>query len=352
MVTMKPRVEVYVGPRHDLVHTSLVMTGLCALADRGAIALEVSEPRQPSDRWLIGDPIVLVLDVHGSMPTRLAIDLRDGEGWSSPILERVDHYFKRAYSTSEAERLRTRTSARLAPFGLNYPCRSRASAMRVMRSIGFSLARLGRDGLARTRSYLRVPPPAAFEQSPSVAVEPRVSFQTRVWAPEDAPPGEAELVNAERVAMVRALKKEFGPAFVGGLMPTPYARDHYPDDLTPHSSKNTDYLRLTRQCLIGVYTRGLEHSLAFKLGETLAASQCLVSVPLRYELPVPLERDRHFVEFNGIDGCLEACHRLLADRAWAQEMRDNNHAYYLDQVEPAAHLADVLQRVGVSAPAA
>ncbi len=341
---MKPRVELYVGPAHDLVHTSLVLTGLCALADRGDIGLDVRYPRAPDDRWLIGDPVVLVLDVHAVSSTRIAIDLRDGEGVSSPIIDRVDHYLKRAFHAAEADRVAQRTRARLAPFGLNYPCRSRRSTVRSLSTLGAALAWSGRMGIARIRQFLRVPPQAAFEQLPSVAVQPRITFQTRVWAPEDAPPGEADLVNAERVAMVRALRREFGPAFVGGLMPTPFALQHFAADVTAHSAKNVDYLRMSRQCLIGVYTRGLEHSLAFKLGETLAASQCLVSIPLRYSLPVPLERDRHYLQYTTIDECLAACHRLLDDRPLAQRMREENHLYYHEQVEPAAHLADVLRR--------
>ena len=151
--------------------------------------------------------------------------------------------------------------------------------------------------------------------------------------------------------MVRALKREFSDRFIGGLAATDYANERYPDDLTPHSSKNRDYVRLKRRCLIGIYTRGLEHSLAFKLSETFAASQCLVSVPLRYGLPAPLEIGRHYLEFETIDGCIAACHRLLKDLDAAQSMRRANHDYYTREIAPAAHIQRVLDRVAaVGAP--
>jgi hypothetical protein len=152
-------------------------------------------------------------------------------------------------------------------------------------------------------------------------------------------------VNAERVAMVRALKARFGDRFIGGLVPTPFAKEKYVDDLTPHSSKYAEYLRIKKRCLISVYTRGVEHSLAFKLGETFAASQCLVSVPLRYRLPVPIETGRHYLEYEGVDACIAACERLLADPVLAQSMRRANHDYYQREIEPVAKVTRVFERV-------
>jgi hypothetical protein len=346
---MMLRVEVFVGPAHDLIHTSRVLTGFCALAERGAIALSYHFPRDEANRWLVGDPMVIVFDVHDAGVTRVAIDLRDGEGVSYPITERVQWYFKRAYYPVECARLGPLAS-RMRPFGLNYGCRSARSAARLLFTVGGAIALTGRVGLDRIRQYLLTPAPEVFEQAPETHVEPLVAFQTRLWAPHEVAPEEAEPLNAERVNLVRALKREFGPRFVGGLVPTTFAQQHYAADLTPHSSKYVEYLAIKKRCLISVYTRGVEHSLAFKLGETFAASQCLVSVPLRYELPQPLEPDRHYLPFDTVEQCVAACHRLLGDARLAAEMRQANHRYYVEQVEPAAHLARVLTAVA-SVPA-
>jgi hypothetical protein len=345
---MTPHVDVFVGPRHDLVHTSLVLTGFCELASRGAISLRYRCPKGESDRWLIGDPIVLVFDVHGAKTTRVAVDLRDGEGISQPIVDLVRWYFKRSFYPPELQSFEPERRDRMLAFGLNFPCRSVRSSARLLASIGGPIALSGRAGLQRLRHYLSTPSPSALEQGPEVPVEPWVHFQPRLWSPDEAP-GESEAVNADRVTLVRALKREFGERFVGGLAATKHAREHYPDDLTPHSSKVHDYLRLKQRCLIGIYTRGLEHSLAFKLSETFAASQCLVSVPLRYGLPAPLESGRHFLEFDTVDGCIAACHRLLSDAELARSMRRANHEYFVREIEPAAHVQRVLDRVAAGA---
>jgi hypothetical protein len=341
---MTHSVTVYVSPRHDLIHTSLLHTGFCELAARGAIALRYRRP-SGADAWLAGDPIVVCFDVEGAAPVRVAVDLRDGEGSSWPIIDRVDRYLKRAFYRPEVERLPPQHGVKLAPFGLNFGCRNGASTWRLLQTIGLPLAAVGKAGLSRLRQYLLTPPISAFELDPSVAVSPRVTFQTRLWTEDEVAPGEAAPLNADRVAMVRALKQAFGDRFAGGLVPTPFALATYPGDVTPHSSKYSDYLKLRKQCLVGVYTRGVEHSLAFKLGETFAASQCLVSVPLRYELPSPIEEGRHYLSFNTPDQCVAACHRLLDDPALASAMRYANHEYYAREVEPAAHVMRMLDRI-------
>ena len=336
-------VVVFVSPDHDLYHTSRVFTGFTALASRHAIRLRFEVPAGDS-RWLAGDPIVVCFEVRSGPRHRIALDLRDGLGISRPIIDRVDRYFKRAYYTPEVSALEPYLAAKVQPFGLNYGCRSARSALRVISKVGPPLLRRGRSGVQRLRQYLATPPPQAFEQGPDVALEPHVMFQTRLWTPQEIPPDEVEPLNESRVAMVRALKQAFGTRFIGGLVPTPFARANYPEDLTPHSSRYREYLALKKRCLISVYTRGVEHSLAFKLGETIAAAQCLVSVPLRYELPSALREGENYLAFDTTSEAVNACQRLIDDAGLARRMRYANRDYYLREVEPGAHIANILSR--------
>lgn len=340
-------ITAFVGPDHDLVHTSLLLTGLCALARSGAIGLRLRRPAA-ADSWLVGDPIVMCLDVAQETTTRVAIDLRDGEGISEPIVDRVQWYLKRAYYPVEIERLPRGLGAKLLPFGLNYGCRSAVSTARMLLAVGVQVAARGRAGVGRLREYLNTPPPHVFEQSPDVAVEPLITFQTRLWTRDEAPATEVDELNNGRVAVIRALKQAFGDRFLGGLVPTAFARAHYPGDLTPHSSRYAEYLAIRKRCLVGVYTHGVEHSLAFKLGETFAASQCLVSEPLRYGLPVPLTPGVNYLLFNTPDECVAQCRQLLADPALAARMRRANHDYYRNEIEPAAHVQRILDRLRVA----
>ena len=126
-------------------------------------------------------------------------------------------------------------------------------------------------------------------------------------------------------------------------MPTPLALERYPNDVTRHPSRYAAYLALKKRFLISIYTRGVEHSLAFKLGETLAASQCLVSVPLRYELPQPLVEGENYLSFDTPDQAVDACQRLFRDSRLA--LRSRGQPCVPAGVEPARHLANVLKGV-------
>ena len=128
-------------------------------------------------------------------------------------------------------------------------------------------------------------------------------------------------------------------------MPTDFARRHYADVILERAFRRKEYIRMTQRCLVGIYTRGLHHSLAFKLPEYLAASMCIVSDPLRNELPQPLVAERHFLEFRTPEECAAQCERLLRDPDTARAMRCENRAYYRRWVAPPEHLLDCLERV-------
>jgi hypothetical protein len=170
-----------------------------------------------------------------------------------------------------------------------------------------------------------------------------VVFQTRVWEPHDTT-DDADQVNQERVDLVRALRDALGERFVGGLVPTPFAAKNFPDAVTPHDASRAGYVQMSKRSLVGVYSRGLHHSLAFKLAEYLAASKCVVSTPFRNELPAPLVEGTNYLEFDGIEQCVAQCRRLLADADLAAEMRRRNREYFLREVEPASHMRRCLDR--------
>jgi hypothetical protein len=89
--------------------------------------------------------------------------------------------------------------------------------------------------------------------------------------------------------------------------------------------------------LIGIYSRGVHHSIAAKLPEFLAASQGIVTEPIRNELAVPLTEGLHYLPFATPSECVAACRRLLEDPMLASTMRRANHDYYIKYVEPTAY---------------
>jgi hypothetical protein len=184
---------------------------------------------------------------------------------------------------------------------------------------------------------------ADFERAPTDALEPTIVFQSRVWEPDEAAPGESEAINETRVGVIRALKATLGDRFRGGLVPTPLALARYPNEVTSLPCRRRLYTKMSKRNLIGIYTEGLFGSTAYKMAEYLAASQCVVAEPPRNELSTPLVAGRHFLPFRNAEECVAACQRLLADQDLATAMRRANNEYYRAEVEPLAHMRKVLE---------
>jgi hypothetical protein len=201
------------------------------------------------------------------------------------------------------------------------------------------------------RAYFGLPRPEAYERAASDVIKPVIIFQTRVWEEQDAVAEAAGGVNEGRLALVRALRSAFGERFRGGLVPTPYAVARYPDLVVRDQFRRSEYIAMSRQCLVGVYTRGLHYSNAFKLAEYLAASQCIVGERLRQQLPEPLVEGKNFLPFATIEECLAGCDRLLSAPGLAADMQAANHAYYRQEAEPAAHMLGCCRRIMSAASA-
>ncbi len=285
----------------------------------------------------------------------MAIDLYDrSDVLSIELLQRCDVYLKRSYYPADVERLPKALQPKVVPFGLNYACRTAKSAVwtlarlgptytvRLLRALCRGRVALGEEAGIYLK-YLATPNAVDFERCPHVELERSVLFQTRVWEPGSAAEN-VEPLNETRVALVRALRKEFGRRFVGGIVPTVYAMRHYPDVITRNPCRRDRYLAFSGRSLIGVCSRGLDHSLPFKLPEYLAASKCIVSEALRNTLPVPLVAGSHYLQFSTVDECVSQCAELLRRPELAKELRSASWEYYRKEVAPDAHMANCIDR--------
>jgi hypothetical protein len=274
-----------------------------------------------------------------------------------------DVYFKRSYDSAWVATLDPPMRCKVLPYGLYYPVSSSHERASIKRSliytfytgkvgsnpIGFlrQLALPFWDALRGRASKARgkIPRLQDLVAGPDEAADAKIYFPTRVWDPATAvDPDEKHAINEARVAVIRALKKEFGERFIGGLRESEFVRRTYPDCISHYSTKKADYLDLLRQNLVAVTTTGLVSSTGAKFPEYLAASRCIVSEPLRYEIPYAIIPGTHYLPFATPDECVAACDRLLRDSGFAAEMRHANHQLFMSEVEPTATMRNVLRR--------
>jgi hypothetical protein len=353
------RLVLHINSTHGLLyHGAKILSGLDALRRRGVVRLHVQVEEESPGRVLMVDAI----DVESGIERRLGFELSDHSTFLCETgLDECDVYFKRNLYAPHITALRPEERAKIVPFGLNYGCANRGSRAWVLAHWGWGVAktlrRSPRAGASRMRAWLNelkvyaaLRAPSAFEQAPDVAVTAAVLFQTRVWPPEESSE-HLDRINEERVALIRELRKALGSRFRGGIVPTPFARRRYPDVLLPEGYRHGNYIQVMQRYLVGITTRGLHDSIAFKLPEYLASSLCIVSEPVRNELPQPLVAGQHYLAFRSADECIGQCERLLSHPAEAQEMRRDNCNYYHRWVAPPEHLLDCFSRaLGDGAP--
>jgi hypothetical protein len=319
-----------VARQFDLFHGSRVITGLSQLS--GPFTVECAS-------W-ITNRLSLQVETCG---LRIGIELSDhSDVFDEELLARSDLYFKRSYYEPDLARIATGLRSKIMPLGLNYACRSHIV---LLRTLGFFKIRpVSHHELYRT---LVMPHYSVYEYAPDAPCEASILFQARLWSPADAP-GDAD-VNQKRVELLRALRRAFGRRVVGGLVPSPLACEQYPDLLTTFPCRQPAYIRAAKKPLIGIYFRGLFHSVAFKLPEYLAASKCIVSESIRNRLPEPLVHGKHLLNFTSHDECLAHCDRLLSSPLLARQLRESAWEYYVQEVAPAAHMRNVIMRACTAA---
>lgn len=286
-------------------------------------------------------------------PLRIAFDLEDTKGIKSrELLDFADVYFKRSYRTSVIEAMAPADRSKIMPFGLHYACTSPNEGLsdrmqhafgynrihgrfrsRPLRAIGSVVRQIGM--LAMTRSGLKsrlnelpalIP---EFELPPEAGTKRQICYRTRVY---DQTHSRKE--NDMRVATIRALKQNFGDGFVGGLRSSAYARRHYPDCIFPQELDWRGHLALVKSSMICVSTSGLHDSSDWKIPEYLAASRCVVTEHVKYDLPSPLIDGVHLLGFSSPDECVAACERILEDARLANALRRNGFDYYRAHVQP------------------
>lgn len=341
-------------------HLENIYAGLLELSHSGEIDLSFTYPGlKPRADIGIGDVSLWmnVKDSESGRAVKVCFDLHDKSDYIRyERLKSCDIYFKRSYFQPDLNPLESKLQEKIFPLGFKYGCRSKHDKSSLARILGYFISKYIHNNnvvFPPTKSlfhlaylfklYYSSPIIQDFEVLPSQDKLPVVLFQTRVWAPSESKDNVKE-INEERISTIRELKSAFGDKFIGGVMPSKFALQNYPEEVTNFPTDRKSFIDLVKSSLIGVYTRGLSNSVACKFPEYLAASSCIVSTPIRNELPSPLMPSKHYLEFSSTNECVMACQQLLKNPQMASQMRINNHNYYLTEVEPSAHVLKCLRQ--------
>lgn len=363
------RVRVY--PDTNVHHVLQIYAGLYDLKTEGKIDLKFTRhfpegvrSYMPYTLWLEAE------DLTTGEGRRICFDMVDGDVIASMDgLEKCDVYFKRSYNKRVIKKLRNDLGRKIFPYGLCYSLLSNNETNTISR-LFLEFLCLCSDRNDNSGDFIQffkrafkimqskykmqlfdeslIGYSTEFEIPPTEGAEPTILFQTRAWSPS-ACSHVMELdklreLNDFRAGTVRNLRREFPDRFIGGIMPTDFAKRYYPDCLTNLSVSRQSYIALVKRSLITVTTMGLSESTGFKLPEYLAASRCIISEPLIYDLPVSLESYKHYIPFRTPEECVRACAMIIENPEFAAEMRMNNYDYYLKEVRPSSLVENCLKK--------
>lgn len=308
-------------------------------------------------------------DLARQKKVKICFDMFDGGQIASlDGLQKCDIYFKRSYSQKVLDHLDPSLRSKVKPLGLNYDVIGdmdkhlltrlyRERQIKKAQNIRIKdaekklyweliLSTYAKDMLPNAFKRKLLIKTSEFEAKPQESLSGKILFQCRVWSPESTPRvANIKPLNDRRAEIVRALRNHFKQQFVGGLVASRYAIENYPDCITDQPTDRPSFLALMKKVEIAILTEGLHRSIPWKCAEYLASSKCMVSEPLAYELPEPLEPGVNYLPFTHVEECIKACETLLKNPNQARAMQQANFEYYQRHVKPARLIANCFKVV-------
>jgi hypothetical protein len=333
------RVSATLLPLLDSTQVFYLYTAFLELAQAGEIELSWDARSEVENYTIVAE----VERISDGARRRICFDIHDrGYLFSETELQASDVYFKRSHYEAEVAKLTPELRGKVIPFGPIFGPGNRGSILSLFAGWMRYAARRpkkARGSLLHLSDYLRLPETRDFERAPDHDLPPRVLLQTRLWTEAEvtAAPFAPE-INEERVGVIRALRQALGDRFIGGALPTPFAREHFPDVVCHWDTRRSAYLRTIRTCRVGIYIKGLHHATAWKLGEYTAASLCMVSSGFRFTFPEPFIEPRNYLGFTTPEECVAQCVRLLESDDQARAMSRANFDYYRQVIQPATQM--------------
>lgn len=320
------------------LHSWSVLCGLSILAAQGSIKLTIDDLGYPTE-----EPHTLMMRVSGKSvkPTTVSVAVGDaGRGSFTQREALADLVFRRSARRGDGS----------IPLGMLLGVESGKEPLAgyLWALMKGAIRRRSLQGVRQTLSAIkpsrRFPHLEEYERDSSLRGSGKVLFQPKAWDPRTgSDPADRERINEYRADLIRALRADLGPRFIGGFIPDNFAREHYGDLLTTSQTGRSEYLTSIREVDIGIASIGLHRSTPFKIPEYLAAGRAVVSEPLHFEVdPAP---GQALNTFSSVDDCLTQVADLLRDGPTLDQRQDAALAYWRDHVRPDRIAQRLPQRV-------
>lgn len=322
-------------------HLCSVLTGFLMLEKQGKLHLKINTAAEM--------PSLTVMEaVVGGK--RLAYDMADGYNFRSTAkieeyLTTCDFYFKRSFSDELNRRFFPNQADKIYRWGFNYlaTCEgnyyyNRNPEKRLSEAVNLFRGRKP----SRYFSYRR------FEEAPNKKDEQKILFMTRLWSDRQTTSKNINEINAIRIGIVKALRKEYPNKSVAGIYRSELAKKLCPELILPDSlTKREKYIETMKASDICIGSTGLHNSIGWKTGEYVAASRAIINERFCYEVTGDFEIGKNYLDFDSVDSCMTHVEELLGNPNAVYEMKQRNHDYYLNYLRPDVQVANSLKEAGI-----
>ena len=336
---------------------SQVYAGLYELRRSGKARMSLSTELKHSELFDGTSLALEVTELSSGKKRSILVDLNDNRHFSIPqAIEWFDVIVKRSFYPGTVSKLPSYLRNKIVPYGINFNCgsptvpilqlfvahhlmRFRLLGRPKSKKHGFEWRHQLRFLLYMTKNDFSFYE-SDFEGHPHAPTKYRVFFISRLF---DLGKGLTDF-SRERIELVKALKKEFGPRFHGGIVKNRLSERYCPRDLLYAKVSRRQFTKTLKESDIVVSTLGVGESNPWKLGEAIAGARCIVSEPLRFELPAPLEEGVHIRKFVTADDCLRTCEELIRNPESIRQMKENVWGYYQQHVKAEKLMARILAK--------
>ena len=364
----EPTWQIEVHPQILGTHQWSFFAGFAQLVGTQRVSLRFRTLRPTQGMWLL---TTRVTHVPSRTVKVIGWEMGDAGALDSWHARHADAIVKRGYDPDNSSEFEA-AAGDVVPLGLTLGVRSPGSnrlAMRstlhlarhraLVRDVGFKSVASSMATVARTAvADITGRHDQLVQESESSLVQlgerycdlddPYVTFLVRAWDPQSMNPHLADNlreVTSERARLIRRLRSELGPRFVGGFVPSDYVARTFEDCIADVPTRRPDFLEQVTRGGVAISTVGVAGSNPWKLAEYAALGSAIISEPLQQRLPVPLVEDQNVVWFRTTDQCVEQCRRVLDDADLRQRLRSGSRSYWASECQPATlienRLADV-----------
>lgn len=332
--------KVSVHINSTLHHFSQLLAGLEFLNKEDQISVEYKlEPgKYPGD--------VFKVEVNG---LKVFFDLADNSDIKKEIYEEADFYVKRMLLKTDYE-----NSEKLIPYGLYYPVYFSNPSLKYLflkdRSfLKYSLKYWKSvSALFNLKDGISVNELRKMESDP--AEGDQIIFRARLWDPSNNPTQwkkeERIILNQQRVEINRALKRNFGSKFTGGILKNEYSEKVCPDlVLCGDDYHRKSYIKILKTTSIGIVNQGLEGSVGAKFGEYVANGLAILTTPIAQIVLPGFEEGKNYITYTTTEECIEKVEELMQNSTLRKRLQENNKNFYTEFLHPGKKILRILDQI-------